>query len=365
MNVETKYEVKENGKEGSIVGYSIYVNNDSNEREYVETVYVDTSKLHDLYYLLDIHNRLQKYRVGPAIKELVEKALEHTSYADYQPDSIDNGVFEFIKDEKTGLYQMQLKKDFDIKRILGDGVLTESVTIEAGTAGGSIKYPWMLRDSWVAAGTNIEYPAALIKSTAEGCFNTRKPNVWAVVYASNVEDANTPQSLIIDSVVDNTYLKESVVVDCSLRRSNLRRLLATKEVLSANEVGNISSDFICATGKSSKSIAEFNGVGNESGCLYACRLLEEGVKLKRGCFVGSLSEFEEALYKRGRDLEETEMYYQTARYADFLVRSRVGKKEIEQAMHLLQLVFSHSHKAWSFYRVLEWIDTKVAGIRKY
>lgn len=345
---------------------------------------IELDKLCYLDYLKELANSVTSPRVSTSIKdclfdamrETIHNALEYTAYKDHMPKPFDTEKIKFTKQAKTGLYRMKAIEEFSQQISMGPKFYLDQKPIKKNTLGGLVAYPWMIDDSWIESDIIIEGPTLLTGSYLSTAFKNRNQS-WNVVMGSTLDD-----TYISESVLTNSRIKDSTVNDSLLDTSNLsvvgvNKLLAINERLNSVEfyftpkAGN----YICATSCRAKCIPVFTGVGSENGTLIAFRLLDGRVLLNRGCFHGTLEEFKESLLQnKYRSFEEAEMYYQAARYAEFLVRSRVGKVSLEHAeklkerrekvgsiMRLMQFLFNHSHKAWDYYNVRDVIKNIVVS----
>nr|DAN30417.1 MAG TPA: hypothetical protein [Caudoviricetes sp.] len=344
---------------------------------------IELDKLCYLDYLRELVNSVTSPRVSTSIKncifdamrEAIHNALEHTAYKDHKPKPFDTEKVKFTKQAKTGLYRMKAIEESNQQTSMGPKFYLDQKLIKKNTLGGLVAYPWMITDSWVESDVVIEGPTLLTGSYLSTAFKNRNQS-WNVVMGSNLDDV-----YISESVLTNSRIKDSTINDSLLDTSNLsvvgvNKLLAINERLNSVEfyLTPEAGNYICATNCRMKCIPVFTGVGSENGTLIAFRLLDGRVVLNRGCFHGTLEEFKDSLLQnKYRHFEETEMYYQAARYAEFLVRSRVGKASLEHAeklkarrervasiMNLMQTLFDHSHKAWDYYNVRDVIKNIVA-----
>lgn len=345
---------------------------------------IELDKLCYLDYLRELVNSVMSPRVSTSIKdclfdamrEAVHNALEYTAYKDHTPKPFDTEKVKFTKQAKTGLYRMKAIDEFNQQISMGPKFYLNQKLIKKNTLGGLVMYPWMITDSWIESDVIIEGPTLLTGSYLSTAFKNRNQS-WNVVMGSTLDD-----TYISESVLTNSCIKDSTVNDSLLDTSNLsvvsvNSLLAINERLNSVELYFVpkAGNYICATNCRVKCIPVFIGVGSENGTLFAFRLLDGRIVLNRGCFHGSLEEFKESLLQnKYRSFEEAEMYYQAARYAEFLVRSRVGKVSLERAeklkerrervgsiMRLMQFLFNHSHKAWDYYNVRDVIKNIVVS----
>ena len=344
---------------------------------------IELDKLCYLDCLKELVDSVISHRVSTSIKdclfdamrEAIHNALEYTAYKGHAPKSFDTEKVKFTKQAKTGLYRMKAIEEFNQQISMGPKFYLDQKLIKKNTLGGLVAYPWMITDSWVESDVIIEGPTLLTGSYLSTAFKNRNQS-WNVVMGSNLDDAYISESILTSSCIKDSTVNDSLLDTTSLSVVGVNKLLAINERLNSVELYFTpkAGDYICATSYRMKCIPVFTGVGSENGTLIAFRLLDGKVLLNRGCFHGSLEEFKDSLLQnKYRHFEEAEMYYQTARYAEFLVRSRVGKASLERAeklkarrervgsiMNLMQSLFNHSHKAWDYYNIREIIKNIVA-----
>lgn len=344
---------------------------------------IELDKLCYLDYLKELVDSVTSPRVSTSIKdclfdamrEAIHNALEYTAYKSHTPKSFDTEKVKFTKQAKTGLYRMKAIEEFNQQISMGPKFYLNQKLIKKNTLGGLVMYPWMITDSWVESDVIIEGPTLLTGSYLSTAFKNRNQS-WNVVMGSNLDDAYISESILTSSCIKDSTVNDSLLDTSNLSVVGVNKLLAINERLNSVKFYFTpkAGDYICATSCRMKCIPVFTGVGSENGTLIAFRLLDGRVLLNRGCFHGTLEEFKDSLLQnKYRHFEEAEMYYQAARYAEFLVRSRVGKASLERAeklkarrervgsiMNLMQSLFDHSHRAWDYYNVREVIKNIVA-----
>lgn len=344
---------------------------------------IELDKLCYLDYLRELVDSVIPPRVSTSIKdclfdamrEAIHNALEYTAYKDHKPKPFDTEKVKFTKQAKTGLYRMKAIDELNQHISMGPKFYLDQKLIKKNTLGGLVAYPWMITDSWIESDVIIEGPTVLTGSYLSTAFKNRNQS-WNVVMGSTLDDVYISESILTNSRIKDSTVDDSLLDNSYLSVVGVNKLLAINERLNSVELYFTSEagNYICATNHRVKCIPVFTGVGSENGTLIACRLLDGKVVLNRGCFHGTLEEFKDSLLRnKYRQFEEAEMYYQTARYAEFLVRSRVGKTSLERAeklkerrervgsiMRLMQTLFDYSHKAWDYYNVRDVIKNIVA-----
>lgn len=375
---EKKYVLKEPSIAGTIFRQEYTLLEEKKTGVFV----IELDKLCYLDYLRELVDSVTPPRVSTSIKdclfdamrEAIHNALEYTAYKSHTPKSFDTEKVKFTKQAKTGLYRMKAIEEFNQRISMGPKFYLNQKLIKKNTLGGLIMYPWMITDSWVESDVIIEGPTLLTGSYLSTAFKNRNQS-WNVVMGSNLDDVYISESVLTNSCIKDSTINDSLLDTSNLSVVDVNKLLAINERLNSVELYFTpkAGNYICATSCRMKCIPVFTGVGSENGTLIAFRLLDGKVLLNRGCFHGTLEEFKDSLLQnKYRHFEEAEMYYLAARYAESLVRSRVGKASLERAeklkmrrervesiMNLMQTLFDHSHKAWDYYNVRDVIKNIV------